>query len=173
VVSLQRGWPGKLFAAGGAASAFFLGSYTGILLSVSNQPVWSDTTWLGSLFLASAASTGLAAMVLLIRWRLADVAGPALERLEWADRWAMGLEAAMLIAFALSLGQYAVPSLTRWPGLLIPAFVVPVGLVVPWIVQRVWGLKGAVASALLVLLGGFALRVAVIEMPLPWLLTPH
>jgi protein NrfD len=173
VVALQRGWQGKVFAAGGAAAAFFLGSYTGILLAATNQPIWSDTTWLGSLFLASATSTGLAAMVLLIRWRLADVAVPALERLEWADRWAMGLEAAMLVAFALSLGRYAVPSLTSWPGLLIPAFVVPVGLVLPWIVQRVWGLKGAVASALLVLVGGFVLRAAVIEMPLPWLLTPH
>jgi formate-dependent nitrite reductase membrane component NrfD len=173
VVALQRGWQGKLFAAGGAAAAFFLGSYTGVLLSVSNQPVWSDTTWLGALFLASAASTGLAAMVLLIRWRLSDVSESALERLEWADRWAMGLEAAMLIAFALSLGRYAGPALTRWPGVLIPAFVVPVGLLLPWIVLRAWGLKGAVASSLLVLVAGFALRAAVIEMPLPWLLTPH
>jgi formate-dependent nitrite reductase membrane component NrfD len=173
VVALQRGWQGKLFAVGAAASAFFLGSYTGALLSVTNQPIWSDTTWLAPLFLASATSTGLAAMVLLIRWRLADVAEPALERLEWADRWAMALEAAMLIAFALSLGRYAGPALTRWPGLLIPSFVVPVGLVLPWIVQRGWGMKGAGASALLVLLGGFVLRAAVIGMPLPWLLTPH
>jgi len=85
-------------------------------------------------------------MILFIRWRLDDVTDPALERLEWADRWAMGLEAATMIAFALSLGRYAGPTLTRWPGLLIPAFVVPVGLVLPWIVQRAWGLRGAVAS---------------------------
>jgi protein NrfD len=173
LAALRRGWPGKLFAVGAAASGFFLGAYTGVLLGATNQPIWSDTTWLAPLFLASAASTGLAAMILFIRWRLDDVTDPALERLEWADRWAMGLEAATMIAFALSLGRYAGPTFTRWPGLLIPAFVVPVGLVLPWIVQRAWGLRGAVASALLVLLAGFALRAAVVEIPLPWLLTPH
>ena len=40
----------------GAGFGFFLGSYTGVLLSVSNQPIWSDTHLLGALFLASAAS---------------------------------------------------------------------------------------------------------------------
>jgi formate-dependent nitrite reductase membrane component NrfD len=170
---LRRGWPGKLFALGGAASAFFLGSYTGVLLNATNQPIWAGTDWLGALFLASAASTGLAAMVLLARWRLVDVGDEALERLEWADGWAIALEGAMLLIFALSLRPYTGPALTRWPGVLIPAFVVPVGLVLPWVVRRAWGLRGASAAALLVLIGGFALRAAVIGMPHPWLLASH
>jgi formate-dependent nitrite reductase membrane component NrfD len=170
LAALRRGWPGKLFAIGGALSGFFLGSYTGVLLAATNQPIWSDTNWIAPLFLASASSTGLAALILADRWRLPDVSGAALERLEWADGWAMALEGALLVVFAYSLGPYALPTLSRWPGVLIPAFVVPIGLVLPWVVRRVWGLRGAGASALLVLLGGFALRAAVIEMPHPWLL---
>ena len=41
----------------GGALGFFLASYTGVLLSVTNRPIWADTTLLGALFLASAAST--------------------------------------------------------------------------------------------------------------------
>ena len=50
VVRLRRSWAGKLFAVGSLISACFLGSYTGVLLSTSNQPVWANTTWLGALF---------------------------------------------------------------------------------------------------------------------------
>ena len=53
--------------------AFFLGSYTGILLTSSNQPLWANTTWLGALFLASALSTGLATLILLAHWWFHDV----------------------------------------------------------------------------------------------------
>ena len=51
---------------GGLISAFFVGAYTGTLLTATNQPVWAQSTWLSPLFLASAASTGVAAMILLI-----------------------------------------------------------------------------------------------------------
>src|SRR5579871_1555545 len=53
----------------GAAAGFFLAGYTGVLLSVSNQPIWSDTHLLGALFLASAASTGMAALALVLAVR--------------------------------------------------------------------------------------------------------
>jgi protein NrfD len=170
IVALERGRPGKMFAIGGALSGFFLGSYTGVLLAATNQPIWSDTNWIAPLFLASATSTGAAALILADRWRFRDVSGSALERLEWADRGAMALEGVLIVVFAWSLGPYALPTLTSWPGILIPVFVVPVGLVLPWIVQRVWGLRGASASAALALVGGFALRAAVVAIPHPWLL---
>jgi len=37
LAALRRGWPGKLFAVGAAASGFFLGSYTGVLLAATNS----------------------------------------------------------------------------------------------------------------------------------------
>jgi protein NrfD len=169
---LRRGWAGRAFAAGAAGSAFFLGAYTGTLLSATNQPAWADTTWIAPLFLASAASTGLAALILLVRWRRPDVSHDAVGRLEWLDTWAMVLELAMLAALAASLGRLAGPAFGRWPGLLIPAFVVPVGLVLPLVVKRLAGPRAAWASATLVLVGGLALRAAVVGLP-PTLIVAH
>jgi formate-dependent nitrite reductase membrane component NrfD len=168
----RRSTLGKLFALGGAASAFFLGAYTGVLLSATNQPIWSNTTWLGALFLASAASTGIAAMSLAIRWWFRDVDHEALERLEWTDGWAMALEAVLLIAFAASLGDLARLAFTRWPGVLILAFVVPVGLILPAILRKVAGPRGSVVAALLILAAGLVLRAAVVESPVPFLVHP-
>ncbi|MFO0910704.1 MAG: NrfD/PsrC family molybdoenzyme membrane anchor subunit [Isosphaeraceae bacterium] len=171
IVDLRRRWPGKLFAAAGAATAFFVGSYTGVLLNATNQPAWADSTWVGALFLASAASTGVAAMVVLSRWRCPDVEDDQIERLEVADGWAILLELGMLLAFALSLRGISGLAFMRWPGMLIPLFVVPVGLVLPLILRQVRGIHGAVDSALLVLLGGFILRFAVVGIPASLVLT--
>ena len=170
---LQRGRLGTAFAASGAAAAFFLGSYTGTLLTATNQPAWSDTTWLAPLFLASAVSTGVAAVVLLARWRCPDVGDAQVERLERADGWAILLELAMLTAFALSFRGAPGLAFVRWPGMLIPLFVVPVGLVLPLLLRQARGVRGAVDSALLVLFGGFVLRLAVVGMPASLILRHH
>jgi protein NrfD len=169
IIALRRSQTYRPFAIGGALSAFFLGSYTGALLSATNQPIWANTTWAAPLFLASAVSTGLAVMVLLIRWRLPGVDPQSVERLECADEWAMLLELALLTAYALSLGGLARLAFGHWPGVLIPGFVIPFGLVLPLALRRLGGRWGVVASATLVLLGGYALRAAVIGMPVPLL----
>ena len=39
-------------------------AYTGVLLSVSNQPMWSSTILLPALFVASAVSTGIALLII-------------------------------------------------------------------------------------------------------------
>ncbi len=164
--SLTRGVVGRLLAAGGLASACFLGSYTGSLLTASNQPIWAQTTWLSPLFLASAASTGAAALILAVRWRLRDTPHEVVERLERFDALAMVLELALLGAFAASLGDLAAPALLRWPGVLIPAFVLPIGLVVPLVARYLPGGKAwAWASPTLVLVAGLVLRYAVVEIP--------
>src|ERR1051325_10223899 len=62
---LHRGVFGMLFVGLGALFAFFLASYTGVLLSVTNRPIWADTNLLGLLFLLSGASTAAALMILL------------------------------------------------------------------------------------------------------------
>ncbi len=162
---LRRGGWGKLLALGGATSAFFLGSYTGVLLAATNQPVWSDSTWLAALFLVSAASTGVAATLVVTRWRLADVGQDVLDRLERLDAWAIGLEILMLAMFLVSLGGLARPALTSWPGILVPMVVVPAGLAAPLVLRvarRPWA---PWASSALVLAAGFALRAAVVGMP--------
>ena len=49
----------------GGLAGFFIAGYTGVLLAVTNRPIWSDTPLLGMLFVVSAASTSTALMMLL------------------------------------------------------------------------------------------------------------
>jgi formate-dependent nitrite reductase membrane component NrfD len=129
---LRTGWTGRAFAFLGAIAAFFLGSYTGVLLHATNQPLWAQTTWLGAVFLASAASTGVATLILCNRlFAPRSTSHGLIERLERLDAWAMVLELALLILLAWSLWPFARQAFTTWPGLLIPAFVIPFGLILP------------------------------------------
>ena len=59
----------------GSIFGLFLAGYTGVLLAVTNRPIWADSTLLGLLFLVSGASTGAAA---LSCWR--SGAAPAIPR---------------------------------------------------------------------------------------------
>jgi formate-dependent nitrite reductase membrane component NrfD len=168
---LRTGLTGRLFGLGGALSAFFLGSYTGVLLGASNQPVWSNTTWTGALFLASALSTGVAAIVLLDRGLRLDLPEAVLKRLERVDSWAAMLELLLLGIMAFSLGRMAVLAIQNWPGVLIPFFVLPLGLVVPLVIKRFDRPWVSGAASVLVLAGGLALRAAIVGLPIPLLLT--
>ena len=94
------------------------------------RPGWPPSSW------PRRPRPGLAALILLARWRGRDVPEDAIERLEWADGWAVAMELILLVAFALSLGRLAGPAFSRWPGVLIPSFVVPVGLVLPMFLKR-------------------------------------
>ena len=164
---LRRGWTGRLFGLGGAGAGFFLGAYTGTLLSATNQPIWADTAWLSPLFLASALATGVAALVLVLAWRPRATPPAVLERLERVDLWAAAMEGALLVIFAVALGRLARPAFGQWPGLLVPAFVVPVGLVLPPLVRRLPGRWWKLVSAAAVLAGGLALRYAILGMADP------
>ena len=53
LTAVLDGSAGKAWSVVGSALYLFIAGYTGVLLAVSNQPVWSDTWALGGLFLAS------------------------------------------------------------------------------------------------------------------------
>jgi polysulfide reductase chain C len=93
----------------GSLVGLYVASYTGVLLSVSNQPVWSDTWALGGLFLASGLS-GSAALLICVG-RYADGAPQTEVRLSRADGYFTLLELAFLIAFFVTIG--AAGTLTR------------------------------------------------------------
>lgn len=57
--------PISAIGAGGLPSALALGGYTGVLLGTSAIPVWYTSPLLGALFMASAISTGVAAVSLV------------------------------------------------------------------------------------------------------------
>jgi len=56
---------GSILAVIGGLFGFYVAGYTGVLLAVTNRPIWSDTPLLGMLFVVSAASISAALMILL------------------------------------------------------------------------------------------------------------
>jgi formate-dependent nitrite reductase membrane component NrfD len=162
--TLHRGIVGTLFQLAGTAVGFFIASYTGALLTATNQPFWSDSTLIGALFLASAASTGIAAILLLMSfWRRAPQESVA--NLERTDRWAMLLELALLIAFVASLGGLAPAFIGSIYGMLLIGGTLAVGVIVPLVIS--WrthplGANSTIIAALLALVGGFILRYAIV-----------
>jgi formate-dependent nitrite reductase membrane component NrfD len=169
----RLGWFGRLVAILGCATGFFVAAYTGALLSATNQPLWSETAWIAPLFLTSAASTGIATMLLLARKR--HVSTVSLERLETADLWALGLELVFFVLFLASIGSLLVPVLHSPHGLALVAGTLLLGLLTPLAIHlrlgffKGWGYG---AAAVLALLGGFMLRYGILTTP-PALLAHH
>jgi polysulfide reductase chain C len=152
------GAAGRVFTTVGAVFGLFLAGYTGVLLSVSNQPIWSDTWALGGLFLASGLSVATASLELLARLG----AGGAADKLWRADRFFIVLELVLLVVFFVSLGAVGGRFLEpRWLGLW---GVVAAGTIVPLAIRLGAPSRHApaVLAAVLVLVGGLALRVVVI-----------
>src|SRR5207237_8564216 len=81
---LMAGAGGSLVVLAGALLGLFVASYTGVLLSVSNQAVWSDTWTLGGLFLASGMSAAAVVVAQFARRRAGAGTRP---RLAGADAW--------------------------------------------------------------------------------------
>jgi protein NrfD len=153
----------KLVALIGGALGFFLASYTGVLLAVTNRPIWADTNLLGLLFLLSGASTA-AALMLLVAHRRRAIAPESIHRLSTFDNWAMVLELAALLALVASLGAVARVWLNAW-GLALAVGVVLIGMLLPLLLHwrpRLLGPASMPAAALLALIGGFILRAVVV-----------
>ena len=166
------GVAGLAFNVVGAILALFVASYTGVLLSVSNQPIWSDTWTLGGLFLASGLSGSAALIALLTRYR--PDAAFSLARLHLADGYFSILELVLLVAFFITIGAAGTALRTLpWLPLWVLALVgIASSLVAARGHMRVRPAGGSAVIArartdtlvmsLLVLLGVLALRGAVI-----------
>ena len=142
----------KLVASIGGLLGFFVAGYTGVLISVTNRPIWADSPWLGALFLVSGASTGAAALILLAPGR-----GATQQSLRWLtsfDTKALVVELLILVLFIASLWPIRQVWVSFW-GLLLLVGVVGAGILVPLRLQA-----NPAKAARLVLLGGFLLRVA-------------
>jgi protein NrfD len=150
-----RGGLAKAVSGIGGLAGFFVAGYTGVLLSVTNRPIWADSPWLGALFVASAASTGAATLILL-----APARGATERSLEWLstfDARALVVELLVLVLFIASLGSVNRVWLSFW-GLLLLVGVVGFGILAP---LRLHAKRQPLAAAArLVLIGGFLLRLA-------------
>jgi len=158
----MRGAVGAVWNIVGTAFGFFVAGYTGVLLAVSNEPVWSDAGWfLGGLFLASALTGSAALLLALAHWRRTADAG-ATARLEAADRNFASLEAILLALFVASI--VVAGTMDKLLGVRSVLWVVVIiGLAMPFLMSRMrrparWPAVGPIVAVL----GVLALRALVI-----------
>ena len=159
---LTTGKIGNLVAISGCLLGFFLAGYTGVLLSVTNRPIWADSSFLGLVFLLSGASTGAATLILLARWR-GEGSGELLGWLSRLDAGALTLELLGLIILVVSLGSVARVLVGAW-GAVFLIGVVGAGILAPLYLELRAKHDPArlVMPATLVIVGGFLLRFVVI-----------
>jgi len=123
----------------------FIAGYTGVLLAVSNQPIWSDTWALGGLFLASGLS-GSAALLLLLITRYRREAEPSRGFLVLCERVFALLELLLLLVLVLTLiGDGTLDEAFDLPW--IPLWLLALAGMLP-------GLRGLAANRLRVTSGG-------------------
>ena len=158
----------------GGFFGFFIAAYPGVLLGATARPLFISAHWLGALFLVVGASTGGAAIALILSL-FGGQARESLSRLMRFTAFALILQLAALALFILAVqmagssridgalaqllsGPY---SLTFWLGAVV------VGIVVPLVLQFAGGIKKAAPgmTALvsgLILIGGFIVKYVII-----------
>ena len=142
----------------GAFFGLYITGYTGVLLAVTSQPVWADSSLIGMLLVVSATSISAALLILL-----SQSSSPALRRLEVQ---LIALELLVLIALVFSLGG-AARALLLPHNLLLLLGVLLLGIALPLLLH--WrdslGRRSFAAAPVLVLVGGFLLRTLVVFAP--------
>jgi formate-dependent nitrite reductase membrane component NrfD len=163
--------PRKLYAVVGSLAGFFIAGYTGVLLNTTARPLWAATDpWLGLLFIVSGASSGAAAIALVMALRRGM--GEAFARLENFDQVVMVVELAVIVAMIIVAGQFAAPLLSGvyavmfWGGTVLLGILVPLAL--NWYATRRAGTMAPSAglvtlAAVLILLGGALLRISLVQ----------
>ncbi len=157
--------PARALSVAGVPSALTLGGYTGVLIGTSSVPVWYKSPLLGALFMASATSTGTAAVSLVST--LSGRATPDEHRLFMPLNLALGAtEAALLGAYLATTGPAAKPLLRGKPGLATA--MAAAGIVVSTAIEVARALTGrnrdrlGAVAAVTTLAGGAALRWGVV-----------
>jgi formate-dependent nitrite reductase membrane component NrfD len=172
----RAGFLATLWSVLGSLVGLFIAGYTGVLLAVSNQPVWSDTWTLGALFLASGLAGSAALLAWLVRFRpAARLAAPGFVR---GERFFVLLELVLIVVLVVTL----IPAGTLgrafgFPWILLWLVAALAGLL-PWLRRQRTATEPTVTAdgtaavpraaapgfllTLLVLVGILALRAAVI-----------
>ena len=107
VGALTRLLPKTLVEIGGSLLGMVLAGYSGVLLAATNVPLWAKSRLLGGVFMASAMSSGSAAVTLAAAARAAPDA--SLHRLANIESAASLGEAAILTGYLVQSGQAARP----------------------------------------------------------------
>lgn len=156
--------PARLLSVLALPFGFFVAAYTGVLIALTSVPMWArNAVLMGPTFLSSALSTGLSAISLILHaggWG-EHRTHAALRR---AERYALVAEAGLLAASLVRMGRWGKPLYSRRLAPLFFGGTVLGGIVAPFLLLlgKESRSKGLLSSAL-VLLGGLALRFAIVE----------
>jgi len=154
----------------GGFFGFFLAAYPGVLLGATARPLFQNGSFLGALFLAVGASSGAAAIALILSL-LGQGAGGTPGRLRQLIIPALLLQAATLALFLLRVGMSGGEGALQSLALLLSGpyslifwvGAVAVGLIVPLVLQVASRQPGLAAiSAVLILVGGFLVKYVII-----------
>jgi protein NrfD len=148
---------GRLVTVIGTLLGCYVAGYTGVLLAVTNRPIWADTSLLGLTFLISAASTSAALVIVLGAW--SGVSGEGMRALERFDGSVLVLEFLALVALVSSLGRIAMVWLNGW-GVLLAVMVLG-GIALPLFLRWRRPVTGPIGPVL-VLFGGLMLRAVIV-----------
>ena len=164
--------PRKAVNAIGLSVGVFLAAYTGVLLTETSRPFWSDTPFLGALFLSSGVSTAIAFIYFFYGMKRHDeIAQINKYKLKLVDNMAIIAEIVILIFMMIQLNNIGhLAYLSKFKTLWIVG-VILIGMVIPIILNfisiirfRVKGMKLGTdyITPILILIGGFLLRYVVV-----------
>jgi formate-dependent nitrite reductase membrane component NrfD len=160
--------PARLLGWLGLPLSLTMASYTGVLLAATSVPLWATSRCLGALFATNAINNGVAATSL--HPALHDGgARRALQSLERVERIARLSEAVAIGFYLVTTGKAAKPLMKGRCGWQFWLGAVGVGLVAPAMLQamnpkrRKQGRVGTILRSALSLVGGFALKWAIVH----------
>ena len=156
----------------GSAFGFFLAAYPGVLLGATARPLWIEGHALGALFLAVGASTGAAAMALILAL-MGRRAADQVASVRLLTVVALVIQLLAVVAFVGSVqasGSVAATSALRlltdgrfamlfWGGAIVLGSVLPLVLGIVDLRRRSFGLTAL--TSLLVLVGGFLVKYVI------------
>ena len=156
--------PDRLLSVLALPVGLYVGLYSGILLSATSVPMWARNYLLmGPTFLSSGLSTGLSAISFILH--LGDWGEKkTLEALRRTERVSLVLEGGLLVASLARMGRWGKPLYSKELAPLFLGGAVLGGVLAPFALLSGRETRGkSLLSSVLALLGGLALRFAVIE----------
>jgi len=164
VARISDSIPARLLSVLALPFGFFVGAYTGVLIGATSVPMWArNVVLMGPTFLSSALSTGLSAISFVLHlggWGERKT----LEALRRAERISLVIEASLIAASLIRMGRWGKPLYSKklaplfFGGTILGGIVAPLAL----LSGRESRPRGLFASVL-ALLGGLALRFAMVE----------
>jgi formate-dependent nitrite reductase membrane component NrfD len=161
---VKRFIPDRLLSVVALPVGLYVGLYSGILLAATSVPMWArNFLFMGPTFLSSGLSTALSAISFILH--LGDWGEKkTLEALRRAERISLVIEAALIAASLLRMGRWGKPLYSKKLAPLFFGGTVVGGILAPFVLLSGKEMRRkSLLSSVLALLGGLALRFAMVE----------